>query len=156
MSMSVCENVKMSYKFMGRKSPIAKVKRSLFGKVDPEDNKAFIQNHLNYDMSKNCAKWNFNFREETTLDPEGDIIWRSASPVIVNRKRKIVEIVEAPAYYFQPIEPAARSTESPKIKVPKQTQITDYMVKSKRQVVCKKDTAVERPIKIPKLDFCSS
>ncbi|XP_063911934.1 uncharacterized protein LOC135128782 [Zophobas morio] len=158
MSMSVCkaENIKMNYKLVTR-SPIAKVKRSLFGPVDPEDAKTFIQNHLNIEFKRGCTKWNFNFQDETTLDPNGDYIWHSASPIRVNRKRKSAEVVESSAYYFQPIEPAARSEIQAKTKVPKQTHITDYMVKSKRPVVCLKDSPAERPKKIPKLtEYCSS
>lgn len=126
--MSVCNaenSLKMPFnKFVGRKSPIAKVKRSLFGKVDPDEEQVFVQNHLNYDISRSCTKWNFNFGEETTLDPDGDFIWYAASPVHINRKRKVVEVVESTAYYFQPIEPAARSENPAKVKAPKQTHIT--------------------------------
>jgi hypothetical protein len=130
--MSVCnaENFKMGFRF-ARRSPVAKVKKILFGDPDPEENKKFIDFHLQEEYNRGCLKWNFNFREETTLDPKGDYIWQPSSPILINRKRKPVEVIDdSRAYYFQPIEPVARSPENqPKIKVPKQTRITGKCTK---------------------------
>jgi hypothetical protein len=120
----------MGFRF-ARRSPVAKVKKILFGEPDPEENKKFIDFHLQEEYNRGCLKWNFNFREETTLDPKGDYIWQPSSPILINRKRKPVEVIDdSRAYYFQPIEPVARSPENqPKIKVPKQTRITGKCTK---------------------------
>jgi hypothetical protein len=120
----------MGFRF-ARRSPVAKVKKILFGDPDPEENKKFIDFHLQEEYNRGCLKWNFNFREETTLDPKGDYIWQPSSPILINRKRKPVEVIDdSRAYYFQPIEPVARSPENqPKIKVPKQTRITGKCTK---------------------------
>ncbi|KAH0817806.1 hypothetical protein GEV33_004985 [Tenebrio molitor] len=118
------------YDEFARRSPVAKVKKILFGEPDPEENKKFIDFHLQEEYNRGCLKWNFNFREETTLDPKGDYIWQPSSPILINRKRKPVEVIDdSRAYYFQPIEPVARSPENqPKIKVPKQTRITESKI----------------------------
>ncbi|RZC42607.1 CDI domain containing protein [Asbolus verrucosus] len=115
-----------------------KVKRSLFGPVNHEINRIFMEQHLSLEYIRGCRKWNFNFREEIPLDGDGDYIWTPPSPVPINRKRKPAELPDnSSAYYFQPIEgssgashlleplkPVARSPEQTKMRIPKQSLIT--------------------------------
>lgn len=129
----------MGYKFQSKRNrkPLEKARRLLFGRVNPEDEERFIQNELQRDYSKHCSKWNFNFKEEKTLDPNGDFIWVPATPVLLNKKRKPIEPVDysseyyfspsdiGSAYLFKPIEPAARSPEAQaKPKITTQSLIT--------------------------------
>lgn len=107
-------------------SGIEKVKKSLFGPVDPADTHKFIEEQLEIDYKTACIKWNIDLRTETTLDPEGNYIWERVSPVRINtmRKRRIEDVKENNSdLYFLPIEPPQRQ-EKTVSRSPKQRVIT--------------------------------
>ncbi|XP_048522592.1 uncharacterized protein LOC109533540 isoform X2 [Dendroctonus ponderosae] len=156
---------------MLNKPEIRKVKRVLFGPVDPKATQKFLENELKKISVTKSEKWNFDFKTETTLEPTGAFHWRAATPRKENVpvKRKVEEefdissqycdLAEADLVRPRPIKSSPSSNEEHKNQ---QSRITDFMKAMKRPLtssdVSKKSSSdwnTEVPTKIPRLDISS-
>lgn len=80
---------------------IRKVKRALFGPVDPKATQKFLENELKKISVSKSEKWNFDFKSESTLEPTGAFHWRVATPRKENVpvKRKVEEDFDISSQY---------------------------------------------------------
>ncbi|XP_019865348.1 uncharacterized protein LOC109594573 [Aethina tumida] len=66
---------------------IQRVKRALF-EVDHEATKKFIKEEFEKIAVTESERWNFDFKRERTLNPDGNLIWYPVAPQIDTRPTK--------------------------------------------------------------------
>lgn len=167
MSVSIFKPISTYHNYvsnLARSDPkLQKVKKQLFGPTDPEEyiaGQKFIEDELKKSLRIQGARWNFDFENETTLEPDGVYIWRPSTPVtkparpVKRRPSDDIEFDIEDLYCFP--EEISRTDKSTNVssddlkKNPKsqQTLITDFMQikKNATQVSMKKLNG--RPAKI--------
>lgn len=69
-------NITTSLSDMRRTSEVRRIKRNLFGPIDQEKSKLWVENQLENLLANACEKWDFDFRNEKPLSSEkSQYIW---------------------------------------------------------------------------------
>uniref|UniRef100_V5G5E5 Cyclin-dependent kinase inhibitor domain-containing protein n=1 Tax=Anoplophora glabripennis TaxID=217634 RepID=V5G5E5_ANOGL len=178
LGLTLCSRMPNSM-FLYNNREVRKVKRVLFGPSDDIATKKFVQEELSKIAVIQSEKWNFDFKREQTLDPNGQYQWRPATPQKTVRPVKTrptpeddiqEELYGEPGEVIRPTP--VRMIEEEEMKPPKPTHkarnqnqkpqslITDFMVEKKRSTsdpTKKPDWApMERPAKVPRLHDTTS
>lgn len=149
-----------------------KVSRRLFGPVDPQATKKFIDEEMKKMIVIKSELWNFDFKQERNLDPNGLYDWRPVTPkkqIRPIKRRNGSDLDNSDQYChipeFEVIKPRpVRFGSSPSsVRNAQQSRITDYMKAIKRPApsadISKKQPSSEWnsdiPHKIPRLDLAS-
>ncbi|XP_023030174.1 uncharacterized protein [Leptinotarsa decemlineata] len=154
---------------------VRKVKRVLFEPTDHAATQKFIDEELQKITVTQSERWNFDFKKERTLNPNGVYNWRPVTPQKAIRpiKRRqspaleefeVEELYGFPQEIVRPVPVKATVEMSSPIRNQKaqpQRLITDFMPIKKRSLSdCTKKTewasTMERPSKIPRLSDLSS
>lgn len=99
---------KTSERMLFSRPEVRKVKRVLFGPVDHTETQKFLEEELEKITVTQSETWNFDFKREQMLNPDGIYNWRPATPKkairpIKNKKFPVVE-VDTQEFYAQPNE----------------------------------------------------
>lgn len=89
------------------RSEVQKVKRVLFGPVDNTETQKFLEDELEKITVSQSENWNFDFKREKTLDPNGRYHWRPATPqknIRPIKRRPSSEPEQQDFLYGQPTE----------------------------------------------------
>ncbi|KAL3267115.1 hypothetical protein HHI36_011255 [Cryptolaemus montrouzieri] len=145
------------------KKDIQKVKRILFGPVDHEETQRFVTQELERELTHHSERWNFDFKHERPLSPNGAYEWKPATPVklakpLKRRPSSEMEFDNHDLYCLpdQICKPKPRKAVEddeqtpPKINHKMQSLITDFMQMKKNATPSKKSLN-PRPSKIPRL-----
>lgn len=97
---------KSSDRMMFSRPEVRKIKRVLFGPVDHAETQKFLEDELEKITVTQSESWNFDFKREQTLNPEGRYIWRPATPHKTIRPIKKFPVIDVDTqeYYGQPSE----------------------------------------------------
>lgn len=83
---------KASERMLFSRPEVRKVKRVLFGPVDHAETQKFLEEELEKITVTQSETWNFDFKREQMLNPDGIYNWRPATP-----QKTIRPIKKAPA-----------------------------------------------------------
>lgn len=85
---------------------VRKVKRVLFGPVDHTETQKFLEEELEKISVSQSETWNFDFKAEKTLNPDGVYNWRPSTPHKTIRPIKKVPVmdVDTQQFYGHPTE----------------------------------------------------
>lgn len=85
---------------------VRKVKRVLFGPVDHTETQKFLEEELEKITVTQSETWNFDFKREKMLNPDGIYNWRPATPHKTIRPIKKAPVVEVETHqlYGRPNE----------------------------------------------------
>ncbi|KAL1459205.1 hypothetical protein WDU94_011212 [Cyamophila willieti] len=65
-----------------RRSDVRRIKRNLFGPIDQEKTKAWLENELENLLANACDKWDFDFKNEKPLNCErSEYVWERIEPL---------------------------------------------------------------------------
>lgn len=97
---------KTSERMMFSRPEVRKVKRVLFGPVDHAETQKFLEEELEKIAVTQSETWNFDFKREQTLNPDGIYNWRPATPHKTIRPIKKFPVIEVDPqeFYGQPTE----------------------------------------------------
>ncbi|CAH0560383.1 unnamed protein product [Brassicogethes aeneus] len=138
---------------------IQKAKRALF-EVDHEATQKFLQEELEKITVNESERWNFDFKQEQTLNPNGNFIWQAVgAPRKINRGKRPHSPNNIEHLYAQPeiirpkaIKPSKFEDSKSKLHATHQKSIKDYMcVKRQISTESKKSSDWDRPSKLIKL-----
>ncbi|CAG9823131.1 unnamed protein product [Phaedon cochleariae] len=157
---------------------VRKVKRVLFDRPDHVATQKFIDEELEKITVTESERWNFNFKTEKTLNPDGPYNWRPVTPQKAIRPikrrpaeeefdcqelygfpREIIRPIPLKAVQEAEMESTSRLEE---LKSQPQRLITDFMPVKKRtsSEYTKKNgdwaSQLERPSKLPRLSELTS
>lgn len=97
---------KTSDRMLFSRPEVRKVKRVLFGPVDHAETQKFLEDELEKITVTQSETWNFDFKREQTLNPDGIYNWRPATPHKTIRPIKKFPVIEVDTqeFYGQPGE----------------------------------------------------
>lgn len=97
---------KTSERMLFPRQEVRKVKRVLFGPVDHTETQKFLEEELEKITVEQSETWNFDFKREQMLNPDGRYIWRPVTPHKTIRPIKKFPVVEIDTheFYGQPNE----------------------------------------------------
>ncbi|KAF7281132.1 hypothetical protein GWI33_005084 [Rhynchophorus ferrugineus] len=122
----------------GFNEPQRKVKRVLFGPVDPQATQKFIEEEFKKIKTTQSEVWNFDFEKGTILHADGAYDWRPATPnkqIRLIKRKEDTDVDNSDQYCnlseIKIVRPQARiiscsNTRSAKIQ---QRRITDFAAK---------------------------
>uniref|UniRef100_A0A8D9EBT9 Cyclin-dependent kinase inhibitor domain-containing protein n=1 Tax=Cacopsylla melanoneura TaxID=428564 RepID=A0A8D9EBT9_9HEMI len=65
-----------------RRSDVRRIKRNLFGPIDQEKTKAWLENELGNLLTNACDKWDFDFKNEKPMNCErSQYVWERIEPL---------------------------------------------------------------------------
>lgn len=97
---------KTSERVVFSRPEVRKVKRVLFGPVDHTETHKFLEEELEKIAVTQSETWNFDFKREQMLNPDGIYNWRPATPHKTIRPIKKFPVIEVDnhEFYGQPNE----------------------------------------------------
>lgn len=97
---------KTSERVVFSRPEVRKVKRVLFGPVDHTETQKFLEEELEKIAVTQSETWNFDFKREQMLNPDGIYNWRPATPHKTIRPIKKFPVIEVDnlEFYGQPTE----------------------------------------------------
>ncbi|KAK9872176.1 hypothetical protein WA026_016229 [Henosepilachna vigintioctopunctata] len=148
---------------------LQKVKRQLFGPFDHEADKSFVRQELEKHCTFQSERWNFDFKNERPLNPNGLYDWRPATPIKNTKplKRRPSEDVEFDNHelYCLPediltcshsVSMMNEELTPPKSNDKTQRLITDFMPIKKNSSVQPSSKLMVRPNKVPRMSELKS